>query len=155
MQFGKNIHSWFFQWHQIARVRKHQIALVLRTRAILVVFEKLTRACFFQIALETILLPIYTNWKGLESPQPVREVFFHRPPRLKTLIAETFNDFFVTIGSKTSKSTGIDMIPARVLKISADIIAPSITWIFNLSLKCQWNEIFDPFFVSLNESSRF
>ncbi len=35
-----------------------QIALVLRTRAILVVFEKLTRACFFQIARETILLPI-------------------------------------------------------------------------------------------------
>ena len=35
-----------------------QIALVLRTRAILYVFEKLTRACFSQIALETILLPI-------------------------------------------------------------------------------------------------
>ncbi len=30
----------------------------IRTRAILIVFEKLTRACFFQIALETILLPI-------------------------------------------------------------------------------------------------
>jgi hypothetical protein len=34
-----------------------QIALVLWTRAILIVFEKLTRACFSQIALETILLP--------------------------------------------------------------------------------------------------
>ena len=47
----KNIHSWVFQ--------KLQIALVLRTRAISIVFKKLTRrACFFQIALETILLLI-------------------------------------------------------------------------------------------------
>ena len=47
---SKNIHSWVFQ--------RLQIALALQTRAILTVFEKLTRACFFQIALETILLPI-------------------------------------------------------------------------------------------------
>ncbi len=33
-----------------------------------------------------------------------------------------------------SKTTGIDKIPAKVLKISADIIAPSLTTIFNLSL---------------------
>ena len=33
-----------------------QIALVLRTRTILYAFEKLTRACFSQIALEIILL---------------------------------------------------------------------------------------------------
>ena len=94
------------------------------------------------------------------------------------VIAETFNEFFVSIGSKLasescsdsmhatktnntsrsstifkfseigveevtaglrnlkiSKATGIDMIPSRALKIAADIIAPSITWIFNLSLK--------------------
>ena len=98
------------------------------------------------------------------------------------LIAETFNNFFIHIGSelaseidaqlpnendaegninnnisllntfefsaiseeevytklcnlKEAKSTGIDTIPARILKISANIIAPSITWIFNLSLK--------------------
>jgi hypothetical protein len=36
---------------------------------------------------------------------------------------------------KISKATGIDMIPSRALKIAADIIAPSITWILNLSLK--------------------
>ena len=94
------------------------------------------------------------------------------------VIAETFNEFFVSIGSKLasescsdsmhatktnntprsstifkfseigveevtaglrnlkiSKATGIDTIPSRALKIAADIIAPSITWIFNLSLK--------------------
>ena len=98
------------------------------------------------------------------------------------LIAETFNDFFIHIGSKLaseidgqlpnesdpegiinsniphlnrfefsaisqeevytelcnlkeSKSTGLDTIPSRALKISASVIAPSITWIFNLSLK--------------------
>ena len=36
---------------------------------------------------------------------------------------------------KVSKSTGLDTVRARVLKISANIIAPYITWIFNLSLK--------------------
>ena len=36
---------------------------------------------------------------------------------------------------KVSKSTGLDTIPAQVLKIPANITAPSITWLFNLSLK--------------------
>jgi hypothetical protein len=34
----------------------------------------------------------------------------------------------------TSEATGIDKIPAKVLKLSADIIAPSLTKIFNQSL---------------------
>ena len=33
-----------------------------------------------------------------------------------------------------SKSTGLDKIPAKVLKIASSIIAPSLTFIFNLSL---------------------
>ena len=49
----KNRHSWVFQ--------RPQSALILPTRAILIVFEKLTRACFVQIALETMLLPIHTT----------------------------------------------------------------------------------------------
>ena len=36
---------------------------------------------------------------------------------------------------KTNKSTGLDKIPAKVLKLSADIIAPSLSYIFNLSLE--------------------
>ena len=44
------------------RFQRLQIALVFRTRAILIVFEKLSRACFFEIALETILLPIQTTY---------------------------------------------------------------------------------------------
>ena len=36
---------------------------------------------------------------------------------------------------KTSKLTGIDNIPARALNISAEIISPSLTWIFNPSNK--------------------
>ena len=36
---------------------------------------------------------------------------------------------------KISKSTGIDNIPAKALKLSADVICPSLTWIFNLSIK--------------------
>ena len=35
---------------------------------------------------------------------------------------------------KVSKATGMDSIPAKILKMSADIIAPSLTAIFNLSL---------------------
>ena len=34
-----------------------------------------------------------------------------------------------------SKSTGMDNIPAKVLKITANIIAPSLTYVFNLSLE--------------------
>ena len=36
---------------------------------------------------------------------------------------------------KTSKATGIDNIPAKVLKISAEVVGPAITWIYNLSIK--------------------
>ena len=35
---------------------------------------------------------------------------------------------------KVSKSTGTDKIPAKILRIAADVIAPSLTFIFNLSL---------------------
>ena len=35
---------------------------------------------------------------------------------------------------KIFKSTGIDKIPAKMLWIAADVIAPSLTFIFNLSL---------------------
>ena len=36
---------------------------------------------------------------------------------------------------KISKSTGIDNIPAKALKIAANIIGPSLAWIFNISIK--------------------
>ena len=36
---------------------------------------------------------------------------------------------------KPSKSTGIDSIPTRALKFSAELITPSLTWIFNLCIK--------------------
>ena len=36
---------------------------------------------------------------------------------------------------KISKSTGVDNIQAKVLKLAASIIAPSLIWIFNLSVK--------------------
>ena len=35
---------------------------------------------------------------------------------------------------KPNKCTGLDKIPAKVQRLSADIIAPSLTYIFNLSL---------------------
>ena len=36
--------------------------------------------------------------------------------------------------NKSNKLTGLDKIPAKILKLSAEIIAPSLTYIFNLSL---------------------
>ena len=37
-------------------------------------------------------------------------------------------------GLKACKATGLDKIPAKILKLSADIIEPSLTFIFNVSL---------------------
>jgi hypothetical protein len=39
------------------------------------------------------------------------------------------------VNLKTNKSTGLDKIPAKVLKLTADIIAPSLSYIFDLSLE--------------------
>ncbi len=40
-------------------------------QSVLIVFEKLTRACFFQIALETILLPIHNaHWYHVLTVEP-------------------------------------------------------------------------------------
>ena len=36
---------------------------------------------------------------------------------------------------KASKATGMDNLPAKILKISSYLIAPSLTAIFNMSLK--------------------
>ena len=56
MQFGKTCTRKF--------LKDAQTALVLRTHAILNAFQKLTRACFSQIALKTILLHIQTIGRG-------------------------------------------------------------------------------------------
>ena len=58
------------------------------------------------------------------------------PETLFTLSEISEYDVFLLLSNlKSSKSTGIDSIPARVLKISAEIISPSLTWIFNLCIK--------------------
>jgi hypothetical protein len=49
----KNIHAWVFQ--------RLQIALVLWTRAILIVYEKLTRACFFPNCTRNHTIITYTK----------------------------------------------------------------------------------------------
>ena len=53
-----------------------------------------------------------------------------------------FNFSLIKVGSvfcnlknlKANKSTGLDAILAKILKLAAKIIAPSLTYIFNLSL---------------------
>ena len=58
------------------------------------------------------------------------------PETLFTLSEISEYDVFLLLSNlKSSKSTSIDSIPARVLKISAEIISPSLTWIFNLCIK--------------------
>ena len=37
-------------------------------------------------------------------------------------------------GVKANKTTGLDKIPPKILKLSSSIVAPSLTYIFNLSL---------------------
>ena len=49
VQVGINKHLWIFQ--------RPQSALSLRARALLLVFEKFTRAYLFQMALEIMWLP--------------------------------------------------------------------------------------------------
>ena len=44
------------------------------------------------------------------------------------------NIILALMNLKINKSTGLDKIPANVLRLSADIIDPSLTYIFNLSL---------------------
>jgi len=44
------------------------------------------------------------------------------------------NDALTLKNLKVTKSTGLDKISAKVLKIGSSIIAPSLTFIFNLSL---------------------
>ena len=47
---------------------------------------------------------------------------------------EIHNVYSILDNLKANKSTGLDKIPAKILKLSAEIIAPSLTYIFNLSL---------------------
>ena len=61
-----------------------------------------------------------------------------------TIINSSFNFSSIDVQSvlltlknlKANKSTGLDKQPAKMLKLSANMIAPSLTYIFNLSIKC-------------------
>ena len=48
---------------------------------------------------------------------------------------EIHNVYSILNNLKANKSTGLDKIPAKILKLFAEIIAPSLTYIFNLSLE--------------------
>ena len=61
---------------------------------------------------------------------------FHNMPNLIFQFSEINVDQVLTnlIKLEASKATGIDKIPAKILKISVNIIAPSSTAMFNMSL---------------------
>ena len=56
------------------------------------------------------------------------DTFLKFSPILVDSVASTLRNL------KACKATGLDKIPAKILKLSANIIAPSLTFIFNLSL---------------------
>ena len=56
------------------------------------------------------------------------DTFLKFSPILVDSVASTLR------GLKACKATGLDKIPAKILKLSANIIAPSLTFTFNLSL---------------------
>ena len=72
VQFGINKHLYIFQ--------RPQSALALRARALLLYFEKFTRAYLFQIALEVMWLPIListTKQSRFVSKQGHRQPLIH------------------------------------------------------------------------------
>ena len=72
------------------------------------------------------------------GPTPILEMAraYGLHPRLWLLpvIGQFFDTMFVTSILFLSKSTGLDNIPAKALRIASSTIAPSLTFIFNLSL---------------------
>ena len=83
-----NVHSWVSQRLQIALV------LRLRTRAISIVFEKLTRAYFFQIAHETILLPIQIT-KITKLPIEITKLLNYQITKIYRLLAVVLLVLFI------------------------------------------------------------
>jgi hypothetical protein len=68
--YWKNIHMHSWVFHKVTSNCTRRS----RTRAILIVFEKLTRACFSQIALKTIITTItyiYIFWSSAVSLQRI------------------------------------------------------------------------------------
>ena len=72
------------------------------------------------------------------SDQEAQNCDYNRSTLNTSFLFEYINIDNVTtslMNLKTKKSTGLDKIPAKVLKLSADIISPSLTYIFNRSLE--------------------
>jgi hypothetical protein len=78
----------------------------------------------------------------LSQPQIIRVTIVHEHLKTNKLNYPFFsfenvlveNELLTLRHLQTSKSTGLDNISAKMLKIAAHIIAPSLTYIFNLSL---------------------
>ena len=65
-----------------------------------------------------------------ESPRlssPPNQTFHFNPVEIES-VAEQLKQL------KTNKAVGLDNMPGRLLKVSAPIIVPSLTYIYNLSL---------------------
>ena len=63
----------------------------------------------------------------IPNPQINTEFQFHQ--------TNVENVDLALVSRKTNKSTNLDKIPTKALKLTADIIAPALSYIFNLSLE--------------------
>ena len=77
------------------------------------------------------------------GPKLAAEISYTSRPNIRPTIDSSFVFQYINVDNvksslmnlKTNKSTGLDKIPAKILKLSADIISPSLTYIFNRSLE--------------------
>ena len=74
-----------------------------------------------------------------DNPPEERATTFHNIDPITNRTCHFHNIYVENIASalmnlKVNKSTGFDKIPANLFRLSANIIAPSLTYIFNLSL---------------------
>ncbi len=73
----------------------------------------------------------------ISSDDQMPEASIERYPDIRFKFADiNVNNVATSLSNlKVSKATGMDNIPAKILKMSPYIIAPSLTAIFNMSLK--------------------
>ena len=71
----------------------------------------------------------------ISADQTTIDDFNNRPNLIFHFSETSVNQVLTNLKQlEASKATGIDKIPTKILKISTNIIAPSLTAIFNLSL---------------------
>ena len=93
-------------------------------------------------SLNEYFVNIGPNLASEASEGPIAQNTTNSPSDSVPITDTTFNFHPINVENivlalvhlNVNKSTGLDKIPVKVLQLSADIIAPSLTYLFNLSL---------------------